>query len=85
MKTMEHKPAGQVLHIAGIAGVLLLVVLVVGVLVYGIRRLDNKPGRWQAIHSVFQPGYHIFRSGEDIGDREVLHQGEGRALEENIL
>ena len=42
---------GQVLHIVGIAGVLLLVVLVVGVLVYGVKILDNRPGIWQVIHS----------------------------------
>ena len=70
--------------ILGVVGGVLLVVLIVGVLVYGTKRLDGRPGQWQAIHSIFQPGYHIFRSGADIESTEVLHE-EGRGTDENIL
>jgi len=69
------------LAIFGVVGGVVLVVLIVGVLVYGLKRLDGRPGRWQHVHSIFQPGYHIFRSGADIGSREVLSD-EGMGVEE---
>ena len=77
VKTLEHEEdVVSALSVAGVAGGILLVVLVVGVLVYGIRRLDGRPGpgRWQAIQSVFQPGYQVFRSGEEVGEGGEVHQ-----------
>ena len=75
VKPLEHEEVvGNNLPVAGVAGGILLVVLVVSVLVYGIRRLDGRPGRWQAIQSVFQPGYQVFRSGEEVGEGGEVHQ-----------
>ena len=75
VKTPEHEGyVGNDLSVAGVGGGILLVALVVGVLVYGIRRLEGRPGRWQAIQSVFQPGYQVFQSGEEVGEGGEVHQ-----------
>eukprot|EP00092_Neocalanus_flemingeri_P009184 GFUD01009885.1.p1 GENE.GFUD01009885.1~~GFUD01009885.1.p1 ORF type:complete len:1247 (+),score=303.08 GFUD01009885.1:55-3795(+) len=83
-KSVQHKSAGGGVAVLGVVGGVLLVVLIVGVLLYGVRRMDGRPGPWQSIHSIFQPGYHIFRSGEDVGSADGL-QEEGRREEEEII
>jgi len=78
----QQKSEGEGIAVLGVVGGVLLIVLLLGVLVYGIKKLDGRPGRWQTIHSIFQPGYNIFRSGADIGSREFLQEDEGRGAEE---
>lgn len=77
----HQKTAGEGVALLGVVGGILLILMLLGVLVYGVKRLDGRPGHWQTVLSIFQPGYHIFRSGVDIGSTEVLNE-EGRGTEE---
>eukprot|EP00092_Neocalanus_flemingeri_P019699 GFUD01021335.1.p1 GENE.GFUD01021335.1~~GFUD01021335.1.p1 ORF type:complete len:1268 (-),score=248.81 GFUD01021335.1:181-3984(-) len=81
--SVHHKSAGEGVAVLGVVGGVLLVVLIAGVLVYGVKRMDSRPGQWQTIHSIFLPGYHIFRSGTDIGSTDTLTE-EGRRAENEI-
>lgn len=84
-KIVQPESHSNGIAIAGVIGGVLLIALLVGVLAFGIKKLDGRPGKWQTFHSIFQPGYQIFRSGAEIGSQEVLDEGFRRNVDENFL